>query len=91
MLGPYVACSNGNAWAEQVSSVATACCHGKHFKAFCCRAVLTAFPVVQAVQQARRLAEDGADMLDVGGQSTRPGAAFLSAEDELERVLPVIR
>ncbi|KAK9865852.1 hypothetical protein WJX84_012475 [Apatococcus fuscideae] len=47
--------------------------------------------VQQAVQQARRLAEDGADMLDVGGQSTRPGAAFLSAEDELERVLPVIR
>jgi dihydropteroate synthase len=39
---------------------------------------------------ARRLLEQGADMVDVGGESTRPGAAYVSAEEELERVLPVV-
>lgn len=43
-----------------------------------------------AVAHALRLAEDGADWLDIGGESTRPGAAPVSAEDELDRVLPVI-
>ncbi|MFZ0870417.1 MAG: dihydropteroate synthase, partial [Rhodanobacter sp.] len=37
-----------------------------------------------------RMAEEGADMLDVGGESTRPGAADVSVEEELRRVLPVI-
>lgn len=36
------------------------------------------------------LIRDGADILDVGGESTRPGALPVSAEDELERVIPVI-
>ncbi len=44
-----------------------------------------------ALQQARRFAAAGADILDVGGESTRPGAQTVSAEEELERVLPVIR
>jgi dihydropteroate synthase len=43
-----------------------------------------------AIEQGRRLAEEGADLLDVGGESTRPGAAPVSAEEELRRVLPVI-
>lgn len=43
-----------------------------------------------AVAHGLRLAEDGADMLDVGGESTRPGAAEVSVEEELRRVLPVI-
>ncbi len=43
-----------------------------------------------AVAHARALAEDGADILDVGGESTRPGAAEVSVDDELRRVLPVI-
>jgi dihydropteroate synthase len=43
-----------------------------------------------AVAYARRLAEEGADILDVGGESTRPGAEPVSVEAELERVLPVI-
>ncbi len=34
---------------------------------------------------------DGADLVDIGGESTRPGAEPLSKEDELARVLPVIR
>lgn len=46
--------------------------------------------VASAVAHGLRLAEEGADMLDVGGESTRPGAADVSAEDELRRVIPVI-
>ena len=43
-----------------------------------------------AVAQGLRMAEEGADMLDVGGESTRPGAAYVSVEEELRRVVPVI-
>ncbi|MEP7186013.1 MAG: dihydropteroate synthase [Rhodanobacter sp.] len=46
--------------------------------------------VEAAVAHGLRMAEEGADMLDVGGESTRPGAADVSVEDELRRVLPVI-
>jgi dihydropteroate synthase len=44
----------------------------------------------QAIAHAERLVADGADILDVGGESSRPGAAVLSAEDEAARVLPVL-
>lgn len=44
----------------------------------------------RAVRHGRRLAREGAAIVDVGGESTRPGAAQISAETELERVLPVI-
>jgi len=44
----------------------------------------------QAVEHALRLAEQGAHILDVGGESTRPGAEPVSAQDELHRVIPVI-
>ncbi len=43
-----------------------------------------------AVAHALRLAEEGADMLDIGGESTRPGAAPVPLEEELCRVIPVI-
>jgi dihydropteroate synthase len=43
-----------------------------------------------AVAHGMRMAEEGADMLDVGGQSTRPGAVEVSLEEELQRVVPVI-
>jgi len=43
-----------------------------------------------AVEHGLLLAQEGADMLDVGGESTRPGAADVSVEDELQRVIPVI-
>jgi dihydropteroate synthase len=43
-----------------------------------------------AVAHARRLIEEGADIVDVGGESTRPGAAPVSLEDERRRVLPVL-
>jgi dihydropteroate synthase len=48
-------------------------------------------PVEAAVEQARRFVEAGADLLDVGGESTRPGSEPVSAEEEQTRVLPVIR
>jgi dihydropteroate synthase len=44
----------------------------------------------QAVEHALYLIEQGADMLDVGGESTRPGAAPVSIEEELRRVMPVL-
>ena len=43
-----------------------------------------------AVAHALRLVEEGADALDIGGESTRPGAAEVEAEEELRRVVPVI-
>ena len=43
-----------------------------------------------AVRHARGLLEQGAALVDVGGESTRPGAAPVSADDELTRVLPVL-
>src|SRR5215208_219255 len=46
--------------------------------------------VARAVSQARAMADDGADMLDVGGESTRPGHAPVTIREELARVIPVI-
>lgn len=43
-----------------------------------------------AIDHAQKLIADGADMLDIGGESTRPGAAEVSEQEELDRVLPVI-
>ncbi|HTC26421.1 dihydropteroate synthase [Dyella sp.] len=43
-----------------------------------------------AVSHGLRLAEEGADMLDIGGESTRPGAHDVSIDEELKRVIPVI-
>jgi dihydropteroate synthase len=48
-------------------------------------------PVEDAVQQALQMAHDGADLLDVGGESSRPGHADVAEADELRRVVPVIR
>ena len=46
--------------------------------------------VEAAVEHGLKLAEDGADLLDVGGESTRPGAEPVSLEEELKRTIPVI-
>ena len=43
-----------------------------------------------AIDHAYQLLEEGADILDIGGESTRPGAARVSEQEELDRVLPVI-
>ncbi len=44
----------------------------------------------QAIAHGLRLIEEGADILDIGGESTRPGAARVREQDELARVLPVL-
>jgi len=44
----------------------------------------------QAIAHALRLVEEGADLLDVGGESTRPGADAIGADEEIARVVPVI-
>ena len=43
-----------------------------------------------ALQQASRMIEEGATILDIGGQSTRPGSERISVEEELQRVVPII-
>jgi len=43
-----------------------------------------------AIAQARQLIAEGADMIDIGGESTRPGAAAVSLQEELDRVMPVL-
>lgn len=43
-----------------------------------------------AIKHAREMAAEGADIIDIGGESTRPGAAPVTTEDELQRVIPVI-
>jgi dihydropteroate synthase len=48
------------------------------------------FRTENAVEQGLRMAAEGAEVIDVGGESTRPGAEPLSAEEELARVLPAI-
>ena len=42
------------------------------------------------VQKAKQMIEDGADILDIGGQSTRPGSDRIAADEEIKRVLPVL-
>lgn len=49
------------------------------------------FDNVKAINKAKQLIEEGCDILDIGGQSTRPNAEPISADEELSRVLPVIK
>lgn len=46
--------------------------------------------VASAVAHAQKMIEEGADIIDIGGESTRPGAERVSADEELKRVIPVI-
>lgn len=45
----------------------------------------------KAVDRAMKMLEDGADIIDIGGESTRPGSKTVPPEEEIERVVPVIR
>ena len=49
------------------------------------------FDLDDAAKQVEVMVEDGADLIDIGGESTRPGATPVSADEELARVVPVIR
>lgn len=44
-----------------------------------------------AVKRAKEMVEEGADIIDIGGESTRPGASYVSEEEEIQRVVPIIK
>ena len=44
-----------------------------------------------AISHAKQMIAEGADIIDIGGESTRPGAAAVSQREEMERVIPVIK
>ena len=44
-----------------------------------------------AILHAKQMIAEGADVIDIGGESTRPGAAAVSQREEMERVIPVIK
>jgi len=44
-----------------------------------------------AIKRAKKMVEEGADIIDVGAESTRPGASYISEEVELKRILPVVK
>jgi len=48
------------------------------------------FSTGKAVEQGKRMTSEGAQIIDIGGESTRPGAEAVSVDEELERVIPVI-
>jgi dihydropteroate synthase len=48
------------------------------------------FDIDSILQKARDFIKDGADILDIGGESTRPGAAQVDSDDEMQRVIPII-
>jgi dihydropteroate synthase len=48
------------------------------------------FSLDRAVAHAEQMIAEGADIIDIGGESTRPGSAFVTEEEELQRVIPVI-
>ena len=49
------------------------------------------FAVEEALRQARKLIAEGATILDIGGESTRPGSSYVEIEEEIQRVVPVIQ
>ena len=49
------------------------------------------FRIDDAVKQAQKLEQDGADIIDIGGESSRPGAEAVTVNEELKRVIPVVK
>lgn len=47
--------------------------------------------IESAVKRAKEMVEEGADIIDIGGESTRPGASYISEEEEIQRVIPIIK
>lgn len=47
--------------------------------------------IEKAIGQAKRMEQEGADIIDIGGESTRPGHIPISSKEEVERVVPVIK
>ena len=49
------------------------------------------YAIEEALKQARKLIAEGATILDIGGESTRPGSSYVEIEEEIQRVVPVIQ
>ena len=49
------------------------------------------FNIQRAMEHALQMIKDGADIIDIGGESTRPGSEFVSTEEEMKRIIPVIK
>jgi dihydropteroate synthase len=49
------------------------------------------YTIESALAQAENMVKSGVDIIDIGGQSTRPGAAEISSEEEIDRVIPVVK
>jgi len=49
------------------------------------------YDLESALTRAREMIEDGADIIDIGGESTRPDSSYVSADQEMQRVIPIIR
>src|SRR4030095_784124 len=49
------------------------------------------FSFDQAIAHAEQMIAEGADIIDVGGESTRPGSEFVTEAEELQRVLPIVK
>lgn len=45
----------------------------------------------KALEKAKKMVEDGVDIIDLGGESTRPGATYVSEEEEIKRIIPIIK
>jgi dihydropteroate synthase len=49
------------------------------------------YDIEDALNRARKMIDDGADIIDIGGESTRPNSTYVSAEEEARRIVPVIK
>ena len=49
------------------------------------------YNIEDALNRARKMIDDGADIIDIGGESTRPNSSYVSADDEIRRIIPIIK
>lgn len=49
------------------------------------------YDIEDALNRARKMIDDGADIIDIGGESTRPNSSYVSADEEIRRIVPIIK
>ncbi len=49
------------------------------------------YDIENALNRARKMVDDGADIIDIGGESTRPSSSYVSADEEIRRIVPIIK
>ena len=49
------------------------------------------YDIEDALTRARKMIDDGADIIDIGGESTRPNSSYVSADEEIRRIIPIIK